>query len=108
MASLNELRRTKNELIVQRRNTSIAQQVEKLAPSNAGAELPLQFICECSDLTCTERITMEIQEYLAATRLPARFIVRPSHQQPDIETTLNAAKDYVVVEKRKDLIQQFK
>jgi hypothetical protein len=108
MASISEIRRTKNELTAQHRNTAIVRQLTKLAPGEVVADLPLEFICECSDLNCHERVTMTIGDYQQQIKDPARFVISPHHEQTDIEKVLKRTDDHTLVEKRPDLIRQVK
>lgn len=58
------------------------------------------FVCECGDPGCSERISMSHQEYEEVRSNSARFVVRPGHVIPDVETVVVVTDRYTVVEKR--------
>jgi hypothetical protein len=58
------------------------------------------FICECVREDCAERIDITIQAYGAVRLYPRRFLVVRGHEEPEIETTVEAHGNFLVVEKR--------
>lgn len=56
-------------------------------------------ICECGDLDCTEQISVSRDAYERTRANPARFLVRPGHEEPEVEQVVARDGDYVVVEK---------
>jgi hypothetical protein len=58
-----------------------------------------QFICECPDPECTERLHVPLDEYEDVRGEPTRFIVKPGHVAPEVERIVEVADDYDVVEK---------
>lgn len=64
--------------------------------------LPLgDWICECADENCMERLSLTHAEYEALRVQAARFAVKPSedHVYPDIEKVVERHERYWVVEK---------
>jgi hypothetical protein len=64
--------------------------------------LPLdEWICECADDTCTDKVAMSANEYEAIRNDGARFFVAPSdeHVWYDIERVTVRTTNYWVVEK---------
>lgn len=59
------------------------------------------WICECSDDTCSERIMLTPEEYEALRGNPRRFAVAPGedHVFPEIEAVVEENERYWVVEK---------
>ena len=59
------------------------------------------WICECADATCTERIGLTPQQYERIRTNPAQFIVAPSaeHVVPDVERVVEQHERYWVVSK---------
>jgi 5-bromo-4-chloroindolyl phosphate hydrolysis protein len=55
--------------------------------------------CECADLACIETLLISPAEYEAVRAEPRRFTVRPGHVYPEVETVIEEADSYVVVEK---------
>jgi hypothetical protein len=63
--------------------------------------MPSQWICECADQRCTERIEMSLLEYEDLRSEPTRFGVAPNeeHVALDVERIIEKFEDYWVVEK---------
>jgi len=59
-----------------------------------------EFLCECGEATCTERVTVELADYERVRSSPTRFIVRPGHVLPEVETIVEQTPGYDVVEKQ--------
>ena len=59
------------------------------------------WICECADETCTERIELTPQQYEEVRDNPTHFIVAPGpeHVIPDVERIVERHGRYWVVEK---------
>ncbi len=65
--------------------------------------LPLgEWVCECADDACTERLQVSPADYERVRSHPARFVVAPNerHVYGDIEDVVERTDDYWVVEKR--------
>ena len=60
-----------------------------------------EWICECPDDTCVERIEMSADEYEAIRADGAQFFVAPSerHVWPDVEKVTDRHDRYWIVEK---------
>jgi hypothetical protein len=59
-----------------------------------------EFLCECSDPTCTARITLTAVEYEEVRSSPRHFVLAPGHATPAIEHVVEREGDHVVVEKQ--------
>jgi hypothetical protein len=59
------------------------------------------WVCECANDTCAERLTLSSRDYEAVRRHGARFLVAPGdeHVWPDVERVIEMNDDYWVVEK---------
>ena len=59
------------------------------------------WICECADDACSQRIALTLEEYEIVRADPRRFIVAPSdpHFLPELERIHERAERYWVVEK---------
>jgi hypothetical protein len=58
-----------------------------------------EFICECSDPSCVERVPLTIAEYERVRAEGTRFVLAPGHDTASIETVVAANSNRVVVEK---------
>jgi hypothetical protein len=63
--------------------------------------IPLEWICECAEEGCTERITMSLLEYEELRSEATHFAVAPSerHVSLDVERIVDKREDFWVVEK---------
>jgi hypothetical protein len=57
------------------------------------------FLCECSNLDCTEIVYVDLGTYEDVRRNDRRFFVRTGHDIPEIERVVAEGHGYVVVEK---------
>jgi len=59
-----------------------------------------EWICECANVGCIERIEMSVDAYEAVRRHETRFFVAPSdeHFWPDVERVIEHTDGYWVVE----------
>jgi len=87
------------------KNQSLFREVnERVDEVNQGHALWLtlsDWVCECADETCTERIEMTGEEYSTVRESPIRFAVMPSeeHVVPEVERVVRKESRYWVVEK---------
>ncbi len=59
-----------------------------------------RFRCECARLGCNLLIELSVNDYERIRGHSRRFMVAPGHQLPDVESVVESANGYVVVEKR--------
>ena len=65
-----------------------------------GDMLPVsEWVCECADDTCVERIVMTVEAYEKIRAHPARFPILAGHEVPVVEKIVERHNGYVVVEK---------
>lgn len=86
------------------RNEAFFRQVNERINDVAGGieaavDAPYEFLCECSDPSCTARITLTTAEYEQIRQSPRRFVLAPGHVSPEIEHVVEREGDHVVVEK---------
>jgi hypothetical protein len=77
---------------------------ERIKELNEGFTLftPLgEWICECANDTCTERVEMSATEYEKIRSEGTRFFVAPrdEHVWPDVERVMDRCERYWIVEK---------
>jgi hypothetical protein len=58
-----------------------------------------EFICECAQLDCTEKLQMTIAEYEAVRESPRRFPIAPGHQFEEFEHVIEENDRFMIVEK---------
>jgi hypothetical protein len=59
----------------------------------------VDFVCECADDQCMERITVTLAEYEDLRRFPTHFFVKPGHVFREFERVVQETAGYTVVEK---------
>jgi hypothetical protein len=90
-----EERLAMNEVLFRKANDRIEDKAEEQAARNQ----TISFYCECSEIDCTNRITISGVEFENVRSRPTQFLVCPGHEQPDIETVVLETPAYRVVEK---------
>lgn len=56
-----------------------------------------EFVCECADDTCTERIAVPMGMYERVRNDSHLFLVRPGHQLPEVERVVETDERFLVV-----------
>jgi hypothetical protein len=59
----------------------------------------VDFVCECADDSCMERIALTLDQYEELRRVPTHFVVKPSHVYRQFERVVEEIDGFVVVEK---------
>jgi hypothetical protein len=59
-----------------------------------------EFVCECGDTACTERIRLTMTEYENLRAKPTHFAIKDGHEIPDVEDVVERCENYIVVEKK--------
>ena len=59
----------------------------------------VQFRCECSRPDCGDPIEVMLAEYERVREFPRRFLIVDGHEIPEIETVVERAEKFAVVEK---------
>ena len=87
--------RERNEALFREVNERI-EAVSKTVPPS---EELMQFLCECDDKDCAEKISATRAEYEAVRAVGTHFIVTPGHQDPGVESVVQQNDRFLVVEK---------
>jgi hypothetical protein len=74
-------------------NERVAEAAERFASSEA------EFVCECSDGACTERVETPLEEYERVRADGVRFLLVPGHEDTRVERVVRARRHYAIVEK---------
>jgi hypothetical protein len=83
-----------NESVFRDVNEGIEESVRRF-----GIKDRATFLCECGDPACSEPLMVTLSEYEAVREHPARFVVKPGHEQLDVERVVDRHGAYSVVEK---------
>lgn len=57
------------------------------------------FVCECANTSCTDRIHMPLEAYEHVRSDPKWFVIRKGHDVPEYERVVEEADGYAIVEK---------
>lgn len=58
-----------------------------------------EFVCECANTSCTERVRMTLAAYEEIRSDPKRFIVVKGHEEPEYEKVVGEDDLYLIVQK---------
>jgi hypothetical protein len=58
-----------------------------------------EFVCECADTACVDRLEAPLDEYEEVRTHPKLFVVKPGHADEEVERVVSDEGDYEVVEK---------
>ena len=88
-------RAARNEALFRRVNERLEEVNEAFEPLTDHSE----FVCECADAGCAERIEVKLAAYEAVRSVPTQFLVKPQHVLSHDERVVEEHDDYFVVEK---------
>jgi hypothetical protein len=86
--------RARNQRLMREVNDRI---VELTGWNETGVSL---FMCECSDLSCTDALEMSEAEYTRIRKAASHFLVFPGHERPESERVVERTGRFVVVANR--------
>ena len=86
-------RRALNEALFRDVNERIAESSEHFRAGKT------EFVCECSDPSCTELVPATLAEYERVREKPTTFLLAPGHDEPDIEEVVSSRGRFHIVEK---------
>lgn len=78
-------RREENEATFRARNQGVKAILDSVLPDENKSDFKLHFTCECSDENCYAIVEISAADYERVRSDPRKFIIRPGHQQSDIE-----------------------
>jgi hypothetical protein len=77
----------------------VNERIEDVSTTFVSDEEQMEFLCECDDTACTEKVSATRAEYEAVRAVAIHFIVLPGHDDPDIENVALQNERFLVVEK---------
>ena len=87
--------RARNEALFREVN----ERIEAISTTVPPEEKPVEFLCECDNKDCAEKISATRAEYEAVRAVGTQFIVSPGHQDPRVESVVRQNDRFLVVEK---------
>ena len=79
---------------------AVNDQVHALNDRFTAISDPMSAVCECGRSDCDERIELSAAAYEEVRQDQTRFVVRPGHEEPDVEAVVERLDTYFVVQKR--------
>lgn len=95
MEKAQEKRLAMNEAVFR----DVNERIREISDTFGQKDAMYDFLCECSDPECAERVVLSVAEYEHVRADSARFVVAKGHAMPEIEAVVRQAKDHVVVQK---------
>ena len=74
-------------------NERIAEAAQRFESDEA------EFVCECGDAECTDRIPAPLADYEDTRADATRFLLVPGHEDTRVERVVRARRSYAIVEK---------
>jgi hypothetical protein len=93
-------RRAWNEALFRDVNERIAESTERFDADKT------EFVCECADPSCTERVPATLAEYERVREKPTTFLLAPGHAEPDIDHVVTDRGRFAVVEKVQETVRR--
>jgi hypothetical protein len=79
---------------------AVNERVEEVVQPGAGEEI--DFLCECGNAECTEKVTLARREYEQVRSDATQFAVVSGHEIPEIEEIVLQRDRFLVVRKHPD------
>jgi hypothetical protein len=94
--------RERNEALFREVNERIEDVGTTLLPDDQ----PMEFLCECDDRDCVEKVSATRAEYEAIRAVGTHFVVLPGHEDPGVERVVQKHERFLVVEKQGEAAQE--
>ena len=88
-----KVQRARTEALFRDVNERIAESAERFDAEST------EFICECADAACAERVEVSLEEYEEVRADATTFLLAPGHSHDDIERVIDDRGRFHVVEK---------
>lgn len=96
-----QARIARTEALFRNVNERIAESAERFDSDNT------EFVCECADQACTDRVEATLDEYQKVRADATRFLLRPGHEDTRVERVVERrGTRHAVVEKFDRLVAQ--
>jgi len=92
-------RLAKNEALFREVNERIQEVDEHLQGPGMDESSLWEFICECADETCFERVELLPKEYESVRDDSRQFVIVPGHEVGGIEQVVSRKERFTIVEK---------
>ena len=79
---------------------------EVIAKSNDPDADEADFVCECADPHCADRLKADLADYEQVRADPTHFLVAPGHEEPAVECVVQWTAEYTVVQKVGEVVSR--
>jgi hypothetical protein len=93
--------RERNEALFREVN----ERIEDVSATLVG-DKPMEFLCECDDKECVEKVSATRAEYEAIRAVATHFVVLPGHEDPRVEHVVQKTERFLVVEKEGEVASE--
>jgi hypothetical protein len=93
-----ELKIARTESLFRDVNERIAETSERFDADGA------EFMCECADPACAERLEVPLDDYEDVRSDATTFLLNPEHIEPEVEEVVRERRGYAVVKKVDDAV----
>jgi hypothetical protein len=90
---MDQERMARTEAAFREVNEAIAETAARFEAEEA------DFVCECADPQCADRVTAELEDYEDVRSEGTQFLLALGHHQPKVERVVEHTADFDVVEK---------
>lgn len=90
---MNQARMARTESAFREVNEAIAETAARFEAEEA------DFICECSDPQCADRVNAELDEYEEVRSEGTQFLLVPGHLDPEVEQVVEHTGHFDIVKK---------
>jgi transcription initiation factor TFIID subunit TAF12 len=95
-----KVKRARTEALFRDVNERIAESAQRFDADST------QFVCECADAHCTNRLEATLDEYEEVREDGATFMLVPGHHHDDIERVVKDRGRFHIVEKMQATVRQ--
>jgi transcription initiation factor TFIID subunit TAF12 len=95
-----QIKRARTEALFRDVNERIAESAHRFEADST------QFVCECADPNCTDRLEATLAEYEQVRADGATFMLTPGHEHADIERVISDRGRFNVVEKFQQTVRE--
>ena len=82
----------------------VNERIREISDTFGQKDATYDFLCECSDPTCADRVVLTAAEYEHVRADSTRFVVAKGHAMPEIESVVEQAKEIIVAEGWKEIM----
>jgi hypothetical protein len=100
-----EIRLARNEAIFREINERTRSLQERFGPDDPTTAYE-EFLCECGDQLCVERVKLTVPEYESIRGDGKQFVVRPGHSVSRVERVVSKNERYAIVVKLGDAARE--